>query len=1017
MKPFQFFLLALLFIQTITASGQNRTLTQIRRYPSNTLSFENGLLNNATTDIITDVFGFTWVSAKTGLQRFNGYSLETITPVLKKDTITIDYPVYFFGLKNGDIWISCKEGILEYSPKSNSFSLVISCHSPANFNYAIIPLKETQEEIWCMQENGGIVIYNRKGMLIKHHSLIDPAIINEIIISQQSQNTNTITSGYSNIFMYSAVAKSILSINTLHNSKSSIYTGNSVIFGLSCYHDKLYILSDSAVSGVDVNSGKKINSSSITGISKEKMSAGSLAMVDANQLLVSIDSHLYEFDSNCVYHAEITDLNKNPFVGTGYIFKIYPDAFRRIWLLTNNDIKRIQNKEIPFAHFIYPGEKNNFVRALYLDTAKKFVIAGCFNGGIQLYDTLANPLWKQSLKTVDVKDILGIEKLTADEYLIVTFNKGWYLLKLSARQLTPFSMSAANGSIIQPASTNFGNNLKRINDSVIVIATARNIFHCIFYKTKLISATPLLNFENSNTINCFLYATDKTLWTGTKSGLIYRLDERGHLKTIAIPHNYGVRTIAEDVDRHIWVGTDKGLYIYTSDGTPMKNVTRETGLLNDCIYSILAMANAASVFAGTNMGLSYIPLDGTIKNFSKEMGLQENEFNTGSCFQSPGGRFYFGGINGITAFRPGAISANTGNVVLNITRLMVNDSLFNSSAGTWQRDSIFLNYKQDHLGFDFAAMGLLNTNAYVYQYRMSNLENKWQTTYHPNGINYTLQPGNYVLEIKCHPIFNTDAAFYKRFFIIISPPWWQTLWFKITGFLLTVAVITFIIQQYNQRKFKKRILALQMQQEIQSERERISRDLHDNMGAYATAIIANVDQMSENKKMNDPVFKQLKGNAHEIMDNLRDTIWALNKESITIAGLSDHFKTYLQKISSSYPDKKFDVNENIKNDLVLSPAQGLNIFRIMQEAFTNALKHSDCKKVIVSINADKSFLISISDDGKGIQEDRIHSGKGIKNMYSRAKECGWLLKMNTKEGRPDGRGKGTEVILSSENVL
>jgi signal transduction histidine kinase len=230
-------------------------------------------------------------------------------------------------------------------------------------------------------------------------------------------------------------------------------------------------------------------------------------------------------------------------------------------------------------------------------------------------------------------------------------------------------------------------------------------------------------------------------------------------------------------------------------------------------------------------------------------------------------------------------------------------------------------------------------------------------------------------------------------------------------------IIAFIIQQYIHRKFQKRILALQMQQEIQNERARISRDLHDNMGAYATAIIANVDQMSENKKMDDPVFKELQNNAHEIMDNLRDTIWALNKDNITIAGLSDHFKTYLQKISSSYPDKKFDVNESIKNDLVLSPAQGLNIFRIMQEAFTNALKHSDCKKVIVSINADKSFFIRISDDGKGIQENRIRSGNGIKNMRIRAKESGCLLTVNSKEARPAGGGKGTEVNLSSENIL
>src|SRR5664279_1230659 len=75
-----------------------------RRCSVKTLNFESGLLNNGTTDIITDKLGFTWVSTKTGLQRYNGYSLQTILPVAGKDTFQISSPVYFFELKNGSIW-------------------------------------------------------------------------------------------------------------------------------------------------------------------------------------------------------------------------------------------------------------------------------------------------------------------------------------------------------------------------------------------------------------------------------------------------------------------------------------------------------------------------------------------------------------------------------------------------------------------------------------------------------------------------------------------------------------------------------------------------------------------------------------------------------------------------------------------------------------------------------------------------------------------------------------------------
>src|SRR4051812_11688842 len=96
---------------------QNNNISY-KRCSVKTLNFEQGLLNNATTDIITDANGFTWVSTFTGMQRYNGYVLEQINPVIDNRTIEINSPVYFFSLRNGNIWISYKEGILEYSPFS-----------------------------------------------------------------------------------------------------------------------------------------------------------------------------------------------------------------------------------------------------------------------------------------------------------------------------------------------------------------------------------------------------------------------------------------------------------------------------------------------------------------------------------------------------------------------------------------------------------------------------------------------------------------------------------------------------------------------------------------------------------------------------------------------------------------------------------------------------------------------------------------------------------------------------------
>ena len=112
-------------------------------------------------------------------------------------------------------------------------------------------------------------------------------------------------------------------------------------------------------------------------------------------------------------------------------------------------------------------------------------------------------------------------------------------------------------------------------------------------------------------------------------------------------------------------------------------------------------------------------------------------------------------------------------------------------------------------------------------------------------------------------------------------------------------VIAFVIFSYNQRRYLKQIRNLELQQKLQQERQRISRDLHDNLGAYAAAIAANVSNI--NFTGNDVALHQLKDNSQAIINQLNDTIWALNKEAVSLTSVSDRFKLFLQKIKPNYP--------------------------------------------------------------------------------------------------------------------
>jgi signal transduction histidine kinase len=224
----------------------------------------------------------------------------------------------------------------------------------------------------------------------------------------------------------------------------------------------------------------------------------------------------------------------------------------------------------------------------------------------------------------------------------------------------------------------------------------------------------------------------------------------------------------------------------------------------------------------------------------------------------------------------------------------------------------------------------------------------------------------------------------------------KNIW--IAGVAMTLLLLltgSFFTYRHIRRKQK---VALDIAEE--KERKRIAADLHDNIGAYAAAISENIDEMENRKLITDDSFLQnLKSNSREIISSLRDTIWAFNKDAISLTGISDRLKIYLQRMQQSYPGIQISQDENINGDLKMSPAQALHIFRILQEAIHNALTHSGGSKVTVRMSGNESLAdISVEDNGVGFDpEMRKNEGNGINNMKSRAGEAGFNLSFHKAE--------------------
>lgn len=208
---------------------------------------------------------------------------------------------------------------------------------------------------------------------------------------------------------------------------------------------------------------------------------------------------------------------------------------------------------------------------------------------------------------------------------------------------------------------------------------------------------------------------------------------------------------------------------------------------------------------------------------------------------------------------------------------------------------------------------------------------------------------------------------------------------------------------------EKSLVAQSIAQAEENERKRIAADLHDNLGAYAASIVSNLDfiePIAGNTSGNIAV-QELRNNSQAIVAQLNDTIWALKKDALSLTAISDRIKIFIQRMQNSYPAIAMNVTENIDDDRMQSPSHAFHLFRIVQEAINNALKHSKGTKVDIIIESTASHCkITIADNGAGIMQ-RSKDGNGLINMKERAKETGWSIEWLSEPG------KGTSVVISS----
>jgi signal transduction histidine kinase len=177
------------------------------------------------------------------------------------------------------------------------------------------------------------------------------------------------------------------------------------------------------------------------------------------------------------------------------------------------------------------------------------------------------------------------------------------------------------------------------------------------------------------------------------------------------------------------------------------------------------------------------------------------------------------------------------------------------------------------------------------------------------------------------------------------------------------------------------------------ERQRIAKELHDSVGSQLTVVSTSLDNaffLAENQKLIPQRIESINDEVRLAAQSLRDTIWATHNSSISIQNLNSRIIHYFSKIAENYQNIKFESQQNTFPNTNLNSLQALHIFRIIQEALQNILKHAKATKIFYELNvsSENELIIELKDNGKGFDEKliTINENFGLSNMKNRAAE-------------------------------
>jgi signal transduction histidine kinase len=536
------------------------------------------------------------------------------------------------------------------------------------------------------------------------------------------------------------------------------------------------------------------------------------------------------------------------------------------------------------------------------------------------------------------------------------------------------------------------------------------------------------------------------LWIGTREGL-HRWSEgkseTWNEKNGLVPA--AVRALYRDREGTLWIGTNGGGIGRLKNGR-VGMITTANGLRDDNVSQIIS-DDFGCLWLGSNQGIMRVRVSemnavadggsggtraGAVVHpllFAEGDGMLDAQCVGGehACTRTRDGRLLFCTIAGIVEMNPRDWVEPSSMPVAIIDEVLVDGvavprekgggSKFGGKGGA---GGVVLPPTHRSLEVRFSGLSLPQADSTTFRVRLEGQSSDWVELGTRRSVSYSaLPPRSYLMSIEA---CDGDGNWNPRVAslpVVVRPFWWQTEWFRAIAVVTVVGVCVLVyLRRRNARRRSEAVRRAYTNELIRSqevERKRIASELHDSLG-QDLLLIKNRLMMLEPSVAGSPEasaqIRQISASASQAIQNVRAISHGLRPSAIEQVGLIGAVEWMIAEVRQTTPAMLIETDlDDI--DGVLDADLEMNLFRIIQEAINNVMKHSKASRVILELKrGPETIELSVYDDGCGFNPDlTLGDGSskpafGLFGLTQRAALLGGTLDIRSSPG------KGTRLSVS-----